>query len=45
MSPKWGCNLYTKTFAIQRYQIEVTEIGRKFCGSVGGLLCFGIAER
>ena len=43
--PTWGCNLLTNTLAIQRYHIDVTDIGLRFSGYVGGLLYFGIADK
>lgn len=45
MSPRKGYNLYTKTFATQRYQIELTDIGLRFKGSVVGLSALGIADK
>lgn len=45
MSPKWSCSLCTKNLATQQYQIEPTDIGRRFLSSVDGLFHLGIADR
>ena len=45
ISCRYGYKRSTKTLAIQRYQIEVTEIGRKFYGVEVGLFYFGMADK
>ena len=45
ISGRYGYKRSTKTLAIQRYQIEVTEIGRKFDGLEVGLFYFGMADK